>query len=399
MEAPRRSHPAGGDRAATVAAGARRRRGVDLFTVFGVKIRLDPSWFLIFALIFVTLAYGHFPQVAPDATGLGHLAAGLVAALAFFGSILLHELAHCWTAKRSGLPVEEITLFVFGGVSRITQEARTPGVELWVAISGPLMSFALAALFALLAFALGDAAGLGGRVLSYLAWTNLALGVFNMLPGYPLDGGRVLRALVWRVTGSLKRATRVASRAGTAVALLLMSLGALQILAGAFVGGLWTIVIAFFLRGLAKSGYEDLVLRNLLADVEVERVMVPSAELVTVPPDMAVSELVERYFLERGFRAFPVVEGGRTIGLVTTDDVRRAGGPRAAARLAVREIMSPADERSTITPHDSMLAAVERMRPEARKRLLVVEDGHLEGLLSQSDISRFVEVRTLLQEA
>src|SRR5688572_4135923 len=311
MEAPRRSRREGGDRAGTAAARVGRRRGIDLFRVFGVQIRLDPSWFLIFALIFVTLAYGHFPQVAPQAGALSHAAAGLVAALAFFASILLHELAHCWTAKRAGLPVEEITLFVFGGVSRITQEARTPGVELWVAISGPLMSFALGALFVLLAFAAGDGPVLTGRVLSYLAWTNVALGVFNMLPGYPLDGGRVLRAIVWRATGSLRRATKVASRAGTAVALLLMFLGALQILAGAFVGGLWMIVIAFFLRGLAKSGYEDLVLRNLLAGVEVERVMVPSAELVTVSPDLRVSELLERYFLERGFRAFPVVEGGR----------------------------------------------------------------------------------------
>jgi Zn-dependent protease/CBS domain-containing protein len=397
MEAPRSSHREGGDRAGTDRADA-RRRGIDLFTVLGVRIRLDPSWFLIFALIFATLAFGHFPQVAPASSALGQLLAGLVAALAFFGSILVHELAHCWTAKRAGLAVEEITLFVFGGVSRITQEARTPGVELWVAISGPLTSFALAALFLSLAFALGGEPVLADRVLSYLGWTNVALGVFNMLPGYPLDGGRVLRAMVWRATGSLRRATKVASRAGSAVALLLATLGALQVLAGALVGGLWMIVIAIFLRGLAKSGYEELVLRNLLADVEVERVMIPSAELVTVAPDLRVSELLERYFLEHGYRAFPVVEGGRTIGLVSADDVRRAGGRRAAT-LTVREVMAPADERTTIPPHASMLTAVERMRPERRKRLLVVEDGHLEGLLSQSDISRFVEVRSLLQEA
>ncbi len=375
-----------------------RRRGIDLFTVFGVRIRLDPSWFLIFALIFVALAFGHLPRLAPEASTEVHVVAGLVAALAFFGSILLHELAHCWTAMRAGLQVEEITLFVFGGVSRIKEEARTPGVELWVAIAGPLASFALAAAFALLAEAFEGGPEIASSVLGYLSWTNVALGVFNMLPGYPLDGGRVLRAIVWRATGSLRKGTRVASRAGTVLAYALIALGALQIVAGAFVAGVWTIVLAMFLRGLAKSGYDDLVLRKMLAGVEVERVMVPSAELVTVPPDLAVSELIDRYFLEHGFRAFPVVEDGRTIGLVSAEDVRRAGGPRAAARRTVREIMAPADESTTITPHDSMLSAIERMRPRARN-LLVVEDGHLEGLLSRSDISRFVEVRSLLQEA
>jgi Zn-dependent protease/CBS domain-containing protein len=368
--------------------------GIELFRVFGVRIRVDPSWFLIFALILATLAFGHFPRVAPGEPAASYWLAGGLAALLFFGSILAHELAHSLVALRAGIPVTEITLFLFGGVSRMQHEPRRPATEVAVAIAGPLASFALAGLFAALAWASRGAAWLTTEILAYLGWVNLAIGTFNLLPGFPLDGGRVLRALVWWKTDSLRRGTRVASNAGQALAIALMVLGALEIAAGALVGGLWLILIALFLRSLARAGYRELVLRGLLEGVEVERVMVPREELVTVPPELTLRQLVDDYLLGLGHRAFPVVEGGRTLGLVSSEDVRRV--PKDAwSATTVRQAMTPLQREATVAPDDSMLVAVQRLQPAERKRLLVMHDGELDGLLSHSDVTRFVELHSL----
>lgn len=388
-------HPAPGARTAAPSPGA-PPRGIPLFHVGGILVRLDYSWIFVFLLVLVTLAVGYFPGVAPQQGAASYWAAGGVAALLFFASILVHELAHSWVAVRNGIPVPDITLFLFGGVSRMGQEARSPGVELRVAIVGPLMSLALALAFGLLSVGLSGLPWMLSAILAYLAWMNLALGVFNLLPGYPLDGGRVLRSLVWWRTGSLRRATRIASNAGQGLAVALMLLGGLQILVGGLIGGLWMILIGMFLRSMAKRGYEDLVLQRVLSAVDVEEVMVPERELVRVGPRMTLRELVDERVLAQGVRGFPVVEDGRTLGTISLDDVR-ARDRDTWERTEVREALRPLDESTTIAPDATLLEALERLRANGRQRLLVMRDGALVGLISAGRIARFVELRSLVK--
>jgi Zn-dependent protease/CBS domain-containing protein len=372
-------------------------RGVTLFRISGIRIRLDRSWYVIGGLVFLSLSLGYFPGIAPEESALSHWIAGLLATLLLFASILAHELAHSWAALRAGIPVPDITLFLFGGVSRMAHEPRSPGVEIRIAIVGPLMSFALALAFWLLRRTELAGPWMNGQIFAYLAWINLALGVFNLLPGYPLDGGRVLRAVLWWRSGSLRQATRAASNAGQAFALGLVLLGALEILSGALIGGLWMILIAMFVRGLARRGYEDLLLRSALSDADVARIMVPRSRLLTVPSGLSLRDLVDDWFLARGYRGYPVVDDGRPVGLVSIEDVRAV--PKSEwLRTRVADVMAPIDERTRVTPDTSLLTALEHITHSNRSRLLVMREGELEGLLSAGGISRYLELRNLVQE-
>jgi Zn-dependent protease/CBS domain-containing protein len=377
---------------------AEATRGVTLFRISGIRIRLDRSWYVIGGLVFLSLSLGYFPGIAPDESTFSHWLAGLLATLLLFASILVHELAHSWAALRAGIAVPDITLFLFGGVSRMAHEPKSPGVELRIAIVGPLMSFALALLFWLLRRTALSAPWMNAEILGYLTWINLALGIFNLLPGYPLDGGRVLRAVVWWRTGSLRRATKVASNAGQAFAIGLMLLGALEILSGALIGGLWLILIAMFVRGVARRGYEDLLLRSALSDVDVARIMVPRSRLLSVSPDLSLRDLVDDWFLARGYRGYPVIDGGRAVGLVSIEDVREVA-KSDWPRTRVADVMAPIDERTRVAPDASLLSALERITHSKYRRLLVMRDDQLEGLLSAGGISRYVELRNLVQDA
>jgi Zn-dependent protease len=311
--------------------GRDARGGFALFRIAGIQVRVDPSWFLIIVLIWWSLAAGYFPRLHPDAGAVATWAAGLLTALLFFASLLLHELSHCFMARRAGLEVPSITLFLFGGASEMAREPDDPDTELRIAIVGPLASFALAGLFWGASRALPAATpDLLVGVVRYLAWINLALAVFNLLPGFPLDGGRVLRAWLWRRTGSLQRASRVATQAGKGLGAGLAVLGVLQIFSGALIGGVWLVLVGLFARGLAESSYQSLMLRQLLQEVSVGDVMV--REPVTVRPDLPLDRLVEDYVLGRGFRGFPVVEEGRALGLVSVEQVKRVPPDERAGR-------------------------------------------------------------------
>ncbi len=371
--------------------------GITLFRIAGIPIRLDYSWFLIFALVFVTVSVGYFPEAEPGASTVSHWVAGFFAAILLFASILAHELAHSWMALRAGIAVPEIRLFLFGGVSRMASEPLTPQIELRVAIVGPLMSFFLALAAWFLMEVTEGGPWLASSIFGYLALINVALGIFNLLPGYPLDGGRVLRAIVWWKTGSLRKATKIASDAGQAFAIALMLLGGLQIFAGNLIGGLWIIFVAILLRTMARRGYEDLVLRRALSDADVSDVMVPRDKLVTVAPDVHLDELVQDYFLGHGYRRFPVTTNGDVLGIVSADDVRSVGASERAT-TTVRDVMAPADEGRRIAPDDSLLHAMERLSKD-RRGLLVMRDAELLGLVSSTNLSRFVELRSLEREA
>jgi Zn-dependent protease/CBS domain-containing protein len=368
--------------------------GITLFRVFGIKITLDYSWFIIFTLVFLALSLGYFPHHFPDQAPQLYWIAGFIATLLFFASVLIHELSHSLMAQRSGIEIPEITLFIFGGVSRLAEEPKDPQTELKVALVGPFSSFVLAAFFWLVH------AGLSGfepqlivAVFGYLAWINLALGIFNLIPGFPLDGGRVLRAIWWWKSGSLTRATKIASDIGKGFALALIFLGALQIFAGALVGGLWLVLIGMFLRGMSIQGYEEVVIRKALEGVRVEEVMV--REVVTVPPNLTVNRLVQDYILRYAFRGFPVVENGRVLGVVTISAVKEVP-EEAQPSTTVSAIMQPAGEPLMITAEASLADALVKMAREGEERLLVMSQDRLRGMVTKTGLLRFVQLKQIL---
>ncbi len=370
-------------------------RGISLFKIAGIRINLDFSWFIIFGLVLFALSAGYLPRAYPGQEAQVYWLAGLVATLLFFVSVMLHELAHSLVAIRHGIDIPEITLFIFGGVSRLSEEPQDPKTEFKVAVVGPLTSFALAAGFGALQLALKVLEpSLIVVVIGYLAWINLALGIFNLIPGFPLDGGRILRAFLWWKTNSLTRATKVASDFGKGFALAIMILGGLQIFAGALINGLWFIFIGMFLRGMSSQGYEELIIRKSLEGVHVNEVMV--REVVSVPPDLTISQLIHDYFLHYAYRGFPVVENGRVLGIVSVAAVRQV--PREVYdNRRVSDIMTPVQENHLIEANASLAEALVKMSREEQERLLVFQGNRLAGLVTKTGLLRFVQIKQVLE--
>jgi Zn-dependent protease/CBS domain-containing protein len=378
---------------ASAAPQSIRTRGFTLFRDAGIQIRIDPSWFLIFLLIAWSLAVGYFPRGVPDQHPIGYAIAGVLAALLFFASLLLHELAHSLVARAYGFSVPTITLFLFGGASHMAREPDRPGQEFWIAVVGPLASFAVGALFLVLSGIVTTPLILA-RGIAYLGWINIALGVFNLLPGMPLDGGRILRAAVWRWTGSRRRASHVASLAGQGLAIGLVALGALQIFEGALLGGIWLILIGLFARSLAQASHQGTMLRHSLEGVSVADAMV--RDVVRVSPDLPVARFVDDYVVGHGHRAFPVVDGERVQGIVSVESVRRIPvHRRGEARIS--ECMDPIADSGRADPEMPLLDALQTMEQSGAQRLLVFDArGHLAGLLTRAAVARFLEMRRLL---
>ena len=369
-------------------------RGIHVFTIAGIRILIDYSWFVIFFLVAVSLSAGYLPQEYPGQSAFSYWTAGLVATLAFFFSILFHELAHSLVAMRHGITIPSITLFLFGGVSRLSEEPKDPKTELVIAVVGPLSSFLLALVFWLATGRLeGQVSPMVTTVLRYLAFINFALGVFNLVPGFPLDGGRVMRALWWWRTGSLERATRLASDMGKGFALALIFLGAVIVFRGALVGGIWLIFIGMFLRGSAEQGYQQMVLLRALENVTVGDVMVERP--VTVPPGLSLQALVNDYFLRYGYRGFPVVEDDRAVGVVSVSSLQGVPETERAART-VSQVMHPLEPSRTIGREAPLLEALEKMAAPDVGRLLVVDDGRLEGLVTKTGLVRLLEMQKVL---
>lgn len=361
---------------------------VTLFRVRGIPVRAHPSWLLILALLTWNLAVGYFPQVLPDLPAAALWIRGLVAALLLFVSVLLHELAHCIAALRYGIPVSSITLHIFGGVSQMEREPERPGAEFTIAVVGPLASFALAAALALGARALDP--GPGARAtMQYLAFVNVLLGIFNLIPGFPLDGGRVLRAALWRLKGDGAWATRVAARTGSAFAVILIGLGILRAFTGELIGGLWFVLIGLFLRQSAEQSYQQLAVRSGLSPYAVRDVM--ARQVTVVPAEATAAEVVDRYFWQHHVSSFPVVEGDRVVGIVALDRVK-ALTPEARETSRARDVMLPLSEALTVAPGDSLWHALEKLTQNGLGRVAVLEGGRLVGYLSVKDVAHVLAV-------
>lgn len=370
--------------------------GIRIMKIAGIHITIHYSWFVIFALILFSLSTGYFPRQYPGESSVTYWITGLIATLMLFVSILLHELSHALVARRRGIAVPEITLFLFGGVAQLSSEAKDPQTELAVAIVGPLTSFALALGFwGIQQLLVGESSFLLSSILGYLAWINIALGVFNLLPGFPLDGGRVLRAILWYARGSLVQATRIAANVSKGFAILLMILGGLQIFAGGLLGGLWLIFIGIFLQGMAQQGYQELIIQQSLGSVEVDEVM--THEVVSVSPDVPLQHLLLDYFLPYGYHGFPVMQGSQVLGIISLNDVR-AVPEEARQTTRVEQVMRPADDQTIIPPQTSLHDALKKMQQHNLGRLLVMQGDHLLGMITKTGLMRFLEVKRLLPQ-
>jgi Zn-dependent protease len=366
-----------------------------LFKVGGIPIDVHASWLAIYALITWTLAVGYFPRALPDLGPAAYWMHGLVAALLLFVSVLVHELAHSLVATAYGLKVRGITLHVFGGVSHLEDEAPTPHAEALIAAAGPVASFAIAAaLWGLRESGLATA-GSVGAIASYLLAVNVMVGLFNLIPGFPLDGGRLLRAVLWRWKGSLPRATYLASRVGVGFAVVLMAWGIAQMLAGAFVSGMWLVLIGLFLQNAANASYAQIGLREALARLPVSRIM--AHDVVSVGPDDTVEALVDRFWAHH-VASFPVIEGGTVIGIASIAALQQV--PREQwPLLRVRAIMRPLDETLTVRPTDTAYRALERAAANDLGRLAVMDGDRLVGYLSMQDITHVLALHGLGHDA
>lgn len=367
-------------------------QGFRLGSFFGFEIRIDLSWLVIFFLVLWTLGAGLFPANYPGLDNATYFGMGIVATLLFFASLLAHELSHSFVARSKGIPVEGITLFIFGGVSRTRMDAENPGDEFQIAVIGPVTSLVLSAIFALLWY-IGRNAGWSvvvNGVTSYLASINLILAIFNMLPGFPLDGGRVFRSLVWKYTGNLKKATQIASTGGKLLGYLLIALGILQTFGGAVLGGLWFVLIGWFLYTAAEASYEEILLRTSLKGVRVREVMTPYPE--TVNAELTLQELVDKYFLSRRYHSFPVMEDSKPIGMITLNKVKDIPREEWIYRT-VQETMIPTEEGISARPEEQMSQVLEKMQTSGVRRVLVIQDDLLTGIITTNDIANWLQRR------
>src|SRR6266566_4761809 len=358
--------------------------------IAGIDIDINVSWIIIVVLLTVSLATGWFPQLYPGWSTATYWLIAFLSSLLLFVSVLLHELAHSLVARRRGLPVKSITLFIFGGVSNIEREPKSPGVEFQMAVVGPLTSLLIGAVCFLLQLPLrGSNSPLEG-ILFYLAVTNILLGVFNLIPVFPLDGGRVLRSIVWKLTGNMRQATRVASLTGQFIAYLFILLGIWIFFAGGILDGIWFGFIGWFLLSAAQSANAQVMLTSVLRGVTVAEVMHPKP--TTVPADISLQQLVDAYFLPGGLRYALVMQADHLVGLITLSDIRHI--PRDQwGQVPVSQAMIPLARLHVATPQQSLSDVLPLMAGRDVNQLPVLENGALVGILSRDAIVQYLEVR------
>jgi Zn-dependent protease/CBS domain-containing protein len=359
--------------------------------VFGVAIEIHFTWLIAVWVISWSLAQGLFPHQIPGLPSGTYWMMGVAGALLLFASVLFHEFGHALAARRFRIPTRSITLFLFGGVAHIAREPERPAHEFWVAIAGPITSVALSGLFWVIAPQVQPAPA--AVLMEYLSWVNLLLAGFNMIPAFPLDGGRVLRAVLWNFLG-LERATRVTTTLGHVFAAAFIVVGVFAIFAGHVINGLWLILIGWFLDQGAGASYQQLVLRTALSGVRVDDIM--TTDVVTMEPNLSIEEAVSDYFLQYKHGGYPVAWGGRLQGILTLHDVKRV--PRDKWReTRVRDAMTPMSEMKTVRPGTGAYDALARIAETGVGRLLVVDaQGNLAGILTRSDLMHLIRLRTEL---
>jgi Zn-dependent protease len=385
-------------------------RGLKIGRLFGIDLRIDWSWLIIFGLI--TLSWTtQFNQIHDDWSTSLILATGIGASLLFFASVLAHEMAHSLVAQAQGVSVRSITLFLFGGISNIQRNPPSPKAEFLITIVGPLTSFVLGVLMLLAAGVNLDPAATQNAqevfaqldplttLLISIGSVNIALAVFNMVPGFPLDGGRILRSILWAITDSLRKSTRQAAFAGQFVGWGLIAIGVLMVFGvrvpffGTGGSGLWLALMGFFLNGSAVQGYQRVVIEDVLDDVDVQRVMLDDPPAVS--PTLALNQLVDDHMMKEDDTSFPVVDdSGDLVGLVTMSDVRSVDRIEWSEHR-VRDIMTPLSDLETVTVDTPAHEALRTLAGRDVRQLPVVdESGKLAGLLRRRDITRWLQLHS-----
>jgi Zn-dependent protease/CBS domain-containing protein len=362
--------------------------------LFGIPLRVHVSWLIVFGLISWSLAAGYFPAQLPDLPVWSYWLKAIIAAAMFFASLILHELGHSLVARHHGIGIASITLFGFGGVSQMKEEPREARQELQIAIVGPIISLVLAALFvalSVLAASAGPATTVQA-ILTYLAAVNLLVAVFNMVPAFPLDGGRVLRAILWSRSGDLMRATTRATRIGRLLALALIAVGVVRLLGGDFFG-LWLAIIGWFIMQAGSASLAQVSLRHALGDLRVRDIM--ATEVRTVPADATVHDLIEGYFIRYTYGGYPVVKDGRVVGLVTLRELRNTP-IEGRATTRVEHVMVPLETGLVVDPATPVVDALDRMMGGRARRLVVLERDRLVGLITANGILHLTQVRSSL---
>jgi Zn-dependent protease len=361
--------------------------------IAGIDIYINISWLIILVLLTYSLAIDWFPATYPDQSSSVYLALGLIAAILLFVSVLLHELSHSLVARVRGLPVKSIILFIFGGVSNIEQEPKSAGVEFQMAFVGPLASLLIGAISYGLFRLLGAAGGPLTAILMYLAIANTMLGVFNLIPGFPLDGGRVLRSIVWKITGSASRATRVATTVGQAIAFLFILIGIWFFFSGSALSGIWLGFIGWFLLSSAQATRMQTTIDETFRGVTVGQMM--KTDPMTVAANISLQKLVDDYFLPQGLRSAFVAQGDQLAGLITLSDIRHT--PREKwSQTPVGFVMVPLQRMQVASPQQSLKDVLPLMIRGDVNQLPVIDDGRLVGVLSRDVVMSSLEVRQRL---
>lgn len=369
-----------------------------LFKLLGFQVQIDVSWLIIAVLVTWTLAVGVFPQRFHGLSPATYWIMGAAGACGLFASIVFHEFAHSLVARQFGIEMSGITLFVFGGVAEMREEPRSPKAEFFMAIAGPLSSVVLVFVFWVLA-QWGQFAGWPPQVygvLSYLGWINAILVVFNLVPAFPLDGGRVARSIIWAWKKNFRAATRIVTVIGSGFGLLLIILGIFSFVFGNFIGGIWWFMIGLFLRNAAQMSYQQVLMRETLEGEPVRRFM--NSEPITVSPSASLQELVDDYIYRYHHKLYPVVTDGQLLGCVTLNQVKQIPREEWAMRR-VSELMNQCDDGNAIDADADAIDALSRMSKGQVSRLMVVKDKKLVGVVSLKDLLRFLSLKMELETA
>ena len=367
--------------------------GFKIGRVFGIDITIHISWILIFVLISYSLGYTFRYETNGFPQGIWPWVAGVVTGTVFFACLLLHELSHSFVARRSGIPINRITLFIFGGIAEMGEDVQSPKVEFFMAIAGPLASLVMAGIFGLLYLLLRSSASVAiVAPLGWLFFINIFIGVFNLLPGFPLDGGRVLRSILWQMSGDLRRATRAASVTGQVIAVIMAGTGVFLLFTPYYPSGFWLLLIGFFVYQLARVSYQQTLLRIAASDTRVRDIMYTNVPLIEASTPLTM--LRNNYFAMYNLPAFPVVDGGQVVGLVSRDDLYQVSASEWDV-LSAGRVSRPLSESQTIDP-DMTLDKVLRTVLRGDEFMLVVEGHNVLGILTRGELMRYVETKMKL---
>jgi Zn-dependent protease/CBS domain-containing protein len=366
---------------------------ISLGRIFGIPVGVHSSWFLVFVLVTGTLALNYLPLSHPGWPWAAYWSVAVVTSLLFFVSVLAHEMAHSLVAIRLGVPVKSITLFIFGGVAQISREAPRPSAEFIITAAGPITSFAIALLFGAVFFLTGRTNRYVAAAAEWLGIVNMSVAVFNLIPGFPLDGGRILRSLLWAFTGDYRRASYIATWSGRLVGYLFIFGGVVAAMTGSLISGIWIALIGWFLENAASESYRQIAVRDALAGVTVRQIMVPDVPAVSL--NASLKDLVYRYVLGTGRRCFLVVADTRLLGLVTLQEIKQVPQEEWET-TTVEKVMVPSHRLRVVTPQDSAMVALQIMDEQDVAQLPVVDDGRVVGLVGRDGILRLMRARAEL---